>query len=58
MGLSQRISGESQKNSVATLQSESWRLNDVTHAIIFDDGEEFTQEVKATQRKLYSPFVS
>lgn len=44
-GFIQRISGESQKIQ-STLQSESWRLNDVTHAIIFDDGEEFTQEVK------------
>ncbi|MCK0769984.1 DUF4326 domain-containing protein [Chromohalobacter canadensis] len=41
----QRISDESQKVG-STLQSENWSVSDITHAIVFDDGEEFPKEVK------------
>lgn len=44
-GFIQRISDESQKIN-STQQSENWSVNDVTHAIVFDDGEEFPKEVE------------
>lgn len=43
-GFIQRISDESQKIN-STRRSEDWSVSDVTHAIIFDDGEEFPKEV-------------
>lgn len=44
-GFIQRISDESQKVN-STQRCENWSVNDVTHAIVFDDGEEFPKEVE------------
>lgn len=44
-GFIQRFSDESQKVN-STRRSENWSVSDVTHAIVFDDGEEFPKEVE------------
>lgn len=44
-GFIQRISDESQKIHSAR-QADDWSLGGITHAIVFDDGEEFPGEVE------------
>lgn len=35
-----------QSPNIVLLEKIDWNLNDITHAIIFDDGEEFTKETE------------
>lgn len=41
----QKICAES-SGQIVSKKLDAWKLNDITHAIIFDDGEEFAEEAK------------
>ncbi len=35
--------------NVTLLENKNWKLSDITHAIVFDDGEVFTEELKTLE---------